>query len=75
MSTEIYHSAFARYTRIRRVAHVRGDTCDWCGGTNARGQVYQYGTEHDDSGRQSWDEHRFCSVACMRAYHDVKETP
>lgn len=61
---------FAR-TELHKKA-VKGLECKWCGGTDRRGRVWQYYTEHD-GGRVFVDPHFFCSVECYRLYHSQKQ--
>ena len=44
-------------------------SCDWCGQLNRRGGLYVYSVE-SDSGRKSDIRGAFCSIGCMRSYHD-----
>jgi hypothetical protein len=66
---QINHDAFARQSVIRVPDNSKHATCDWCGGTRARGGVFRYGVETDD-GRRHWDSHRFCGLDCRNIYYE-----
>jgi len=44
-------------------------SCDWCGNERGDGSMFRYQIEHD-GGRVERIRGRFCSVGCMRSYHD-----
>ena len=60
--TVVSHDSFARVELIRERA---SGSCDWCG-QPAR---WRYGWVPDDSNRQRWDNHAFCSIGCFRSYY------
>jgi len=72
MTTQIYHSSFGRYSLMRRRANKGKDgRCVNCGSPSK----WQYAYEDDARDRNNWQEHSFCSVSCMRSYHNIEETP
>ena len=84
MSTQIYHSAFARYTLSRETVRIlawnHAATCRNCGGVshdhNGKPRLFKYSREDDSYGSSiHYVPGEFCSVSCMRQYHDVTETP
>lgn len=64
----ISRDSFARQELHRETVLPHGATCKWCGNTNGKGSLYQYSVE-SDSGRRSDIPYLFCSVGCMRDYH------
>jgi hypothetical protein len=85
MSTQIYHSSFARYTIDREVIHLPSwpndtRTCTNCGNLsydhNEKPRLFKYSRSSDGYGaRINYIDGQFCSVSCMRQYHDYTETP
>ncbi len=57
---------FARATVIRKKSNIECK-CDWCGDRQGK---FNYGTS-PDSGRDGWYEGNFCSIGCLKAYHDI----
>ena len=83
MSAQIYHSSFARYTLYREVVHIlawnHSATCANCGSTshdhNGKPRLFKYSYEDDSYGaHKSYVEKEYCSVSCMRSYHNIQET-
>ena len=80
---QIYHSSFARYSLHREVMPIlawnHGATCEWCGNVshdhNGKARLFKYSREDDSRSDIHYVDGLFCSVSCMRTYHDVKETP
>ena len=69
--TVISHDAFGRYETIRRTVKAI-DSCAWCGNARWNGRLFQYGSLSDGYGsRPNWQHEAFCSVSCMRIYHNV----
>lgn len=69
--TQVSRDPFAR-TSLHRfsVAYGPNQTCSWCGNvrtTNPR--LYRYETHHD-GGRAYPVKGVFCSISCMRSYHN-----
>ena len=84
MSTQIYHSSFARYTVDREVIHLPawpGDTrtCTNCGSVShsAHGapRLFKYSHTDDSNARVNYIDGQYCSVSCMRSYTNRVETP
>lgn len=68
----ISRDPFARVDIIRQEVPANGRTCAWCGGLNARGNLFAYGSEADGilPGRRHLDtRHLFCAKGCHDAYH------
>lgn len=60
---------FARQ-ELHRISVTTKQTCRACG-ANRKGKLYQYSIERDSLRRNSNDlSGLFCSVSCMRQYHD-----
>ena len=70
--TYISRDPFARTElhRIELTPYFR--KCDWCGGKNARGNLFAYRVE-SDGGRKEYVKGEFCCVGCMRSYHGAAE--
>lgn len=67
----IKHDAYARQ-ELWRTSIKRGTrTCDWCGGHAAFNRLYQYHIEPDASNQKNILKGLFCSIHCLRAYHDI----
>jgi hypothetical protein len=69
-TVQIARDPFARYDLIRRQEPPVTGGCAWCGGHNWTGKLFRYGT-WSDGGRQHWQDKLFCSVGCMRSYHNI----
>lgn len=71
MSRMVARDPFARTELHSEIVYDR--TCKWCGGfkTTSGGKqfCYRYRSE-SDGGRKSDIPGNFCSVTCMRAYHE-----
>lgn len=73
MSCQIARDPFARETIIRERNYDAGN-CTWCGcmpHTTPKGRTYlfRYFVE-TDGGRKNAIPGTFCSVSCMRSYHE-----
>jgi len=75
VSRVVSRDPFARTELVRRTvllptrgSHPHGRTCAWCGGTSARRRLFCYEVWHD-GGRTDAIPGYFCSVGCMRSYH------
>ena len=66
---QINRDPFARSTLMREVINTRIFTCRWCG-SNHHGRLFAYVVQSDD-GRKWPLRGLFCSVGCMRIYHDL----
>ena len=67
---QVRHDAFGRYCLMRE--HAPDEKCNWCGGERAHGGCFRYGRESDDSTcGVSWQNEAFCSIGCMRTYHNI----
>ena len=65
----VSRDAFAREELHRQPVHDNTWAgCDWCGGTNARGELYVYRIE-TEGGRTLPVSGRFCGEDCRKAYH------
>ncbi len=52
------------------VEDYTGHGCEECGGHNAYGKLFRYGTEADGLySRTHWHKGSFCGKACHDAYH------
>jgi hypothetical protein len=60
---------FARHDVIRRTEDAR-QGCAWCGQRRSGDRLYRYGI-WSDGGPMSWQDELFCSVGCMRSYHNI----
>lgn len=73
MSTLISRDPFAR-TELHRTRHyVQASTCAWCGQVKQtpKGAKYLYAYDvQSDGGRRSMVSRFFCSVGCMRSFHN-----
>ena len=67
---QIARDSFARHDVIRRQEPAVTGGCAWCGGHNRNGTLFRYGV-WNDGGRQHWQDELFCSVRCMRSYHNI----
>lgn len=65
---QLSRDPFSRTTTVRYTERSSYATCRWCGQRGNNGRLYVYGTQ-TDSGRTSWDDHRFCSKSCYNSYH------
>ena len=59
---------FAR-EEIHRRSEGTSQTCHWCGQSRPGGRLFKYWVE-SDSGRVSYIRGLFCSIGCMRSYHE-----
>ena len=59
---------FARQELHREQMEKSLFTCDWCGGVNGFGKLFQYRIE-SDGGRKTRISGKFCSRSCMQSYH------
>lgn len=64
---QIGRDSFGRFDTERRVVETAGSCCKNCG-FGRMGKLFQYRT-HSDSGTKRDISGLFCSVGCMRAYH------
>ena len=62
----ISRDPFARWELHKRL-HPSNDSCRWC---EAIGRVYQFEIHHDDKNKPDVVRGLFCSVSCMRDYHN-----
>ena len=70
MSTQISHDAFARESLLRDSVET-SKSCDWCGCKKKSGKLFAYSIESDGFGaRPNAIKGLFCSVTCMRSYHE-----
>ena len=68
-AVQIARDPFGRLTLFRRIFPARPDGFANCGGTNARGKLFQYGVQHDGiSSRIEWRGGLYCSKACQDSY-------
>lgn len=72
MSRTISRDSFARTELVRVTLGGCITGCDWCGTLPPSRNLYEYATQ-SDGGRREPISGRFCSVGCMRAYHDINE--
>lgn len=70
-SAYISRNPFAR-EELRRRSVTTSGTCGWCGGTRKNRKLFQYVIE-TDGGRKFEINGLFCSISCMRTYHNVEE--
>jgi hypothetical protein len=82
--TQIYHSAFDRYTLYRETVRIlawnHDATCENCGNVShshtGTPRLFKYLQESDGYGaRIAYIPGEFCSVSCMRSFHERTETP
>ena len=65
---EIYHDGFARYSILRQTIKKDYRTlCLFCG----KDAKFKYYIQNDDSTRLNSISGKFCSISCMRAYHNA----
>ena len=70
MSTQISHDAFARRSLLRDSVET-SKSCDWCGRAKKAGKLFVYSIEGDGFGaRPNAIKGYFCSIQCMRSYHN-----
>jgi hypothetical protein len=67
---QLARDPFARNDLVHREVAARQDGCDWCGQLNRRGRLFEYGNWWD-GWRIDWFRGTFCSVGCMRSYHNI----
>jgi hypothetical protein len=67
---QIARDPFARHDVIRRQEAPGAGGCACCRGHNHNGKLWRYGI-WSDGGRQHWQGELFCSVGCMRSYHNI----
>lgn len=66
---ELSHDPFDRVSLVRRIVPHHEGGCAWCGGHNAKGTLFQYGSQRDDRpGKPVWDSAAFCSKRCRQSY-------
>ena len=73
MSRQISRDPFARTELHSETVDYLGagrTGCWYCDGLNGYGKLFQYRQE-SDGGRVSHIQGKFCSITCMRAYHNV----
>ena len=66
---QIARDSFARHDMIRRKESAM-QGCAWCGQKRRSSTLFRYGV-WNDGGRQHWQDELFCSVGCMRSYHNI----
>lgn len=65
----VWRDAYARQELHRAtIKPSHGETCNWCGNLNRRGNLFQYRIE-TDAGRKFFDDKLFCSVGCRDSYY------
>jgi hypothetical protein len=68
---QIARDPFARHDVIRRQEQPgQLQRCAWCGNRNHNDKLYRYGV-WEDGGRVRFQRELFCSVGCMRSYHNI----
>lgn len=67
MARFISRDPFAREALHRKTVHT-DNTCSWCG-QNYHSRLFVYYIESDNMRRSNIDGY-FCSIGCMRAYHN-----
>lgn len=73
MTTLICRDPFARWELHRTRHYVTASTCRWCGGVKQTPKGAKYLFAYDcqtDSGSRSMLSGFFCSVGCMRSFHN-----
>jgi len=65
---------FARIDRVRRVVENKKG-CFWCGQKRKGDKLFAYGVWRDGVSilKIGWLRGEFCSISCMRAYHQGQE--
>ena len=71
--TQVRHNSHATMYRSE-IRTLNFPQCDWCGCTNARGNLFAYWVEqHGIYTRKRPIKGNFCSIGCMRSYHNTEE--
>jgi hypothetical protein len=56
-------------SEVHRITVKTKETCRWCG-NNCKDRLFSYYVE-SDGGRQHELKGLFCSIGCLRAYHNL----